>query len=289
VGAELIEERPAEVVRRAARRPEGDFERIAANVVRRLSGADVYLQDDGSRHAMPDLRIVHRDGQLEYGEVITDYERAYAQMLGELLKRGLGIPLRVQVPSLRRVWYVHVNASCNIQRLQRDGPQLLAQLERDGNTYQWAGHFARDESCSSAAQLRALGVSDLSSRPCAQGEVAVMLVYPDGVTGSSQPQWDVFLAWLSHRLWSEAWRDVRFKLGACPSGRGHLFIGMTMSTPGDAYFSLSDEHSEVPPEPPDLPPEVTGVWIMPASGAGRCLVWTDEHGWRDAQRHWSCD
>lgn len=285
----MIDERPAQVVRRAARRLDGDFERMAANVVRRLLGADVYLQDDGSRNAMPDLRIVHRDGRVEFCEVVTDYDSAYAQMSGELLKQGSGIPLRVEVASLQRVWFVTANRNCNVQRLQRFGPQLLAELEWAGITYESAGRFGHGDLDLSSGKLNTLGVADLSSRACVAGESGVMLVYPEGVTGSPRPQWDVFLGWLRDRLWGAAWLDVRTKLAVSPSGRGHVFIGVTMSTPGDAYFSLSDDDGELPPAPPGLPPEVSGVWIMPVLGAGRCLVWSDEHGWRDAQRHWSCD
>jgi hypothetical protein len=62
VGAELIDERPAQVERRAARRPEGDFERMAANVMVVSFAADVYLQDDGSRPRLgPEgMEFIHR-------------------------------------------------------------------------------------------------------------------------------------------------------------------------------------------------------------------------------------
>lgn len=289
VVAELIDERPVEVVRRATRRPEGDFERVAGNIARRLLGADVYLQDDGSHDAMPDLRVVHRDGRVEFGEVVTDYDPRYAQMYGELLKQGPGIPLRVEAATLQRVWFVTVDRNCNIQLLKRRAPDLLEALERAGHNYERAGRFGNDEPDDSASELITLGVADLSSRPCAADESGMMLVYPVGVSGSPRPQWDVFLCWLRDRLWDAAWRDVRAKLASSAPGRGHLFIGMTMSTPGDAYFALSDGHRQVPPAPPDLPPEVGGVWITPVVGGGRCLVWTAAHGWRDARHAWSCD
>ena len=49
--------------------PVGDFEVAAGRVVARLTGEPVYLQDDGSRDAMVDIRIDYRDRAAGYVEV----------------------------------------------------------------------------------------------------------------------------------------------------------------------------------------------------------------------------
>lgn len=275
---------------RTARGPLGDFERMAANVVRRLTGADVVLQDNGSRAAMPDLRVERADGSVGYGEVVTDFETSYAQVYEEIRCRGGQIPLRYEDPRLDRIWFVTVSGACQVKALTTQVPAVLAGLADAALLLEQPGVFdslvARRVE---VAELAARGVVDLLSRPAGIGEAGAMLVYPEGVSGPADPGWEAFSDWLENRLFCAAWADVRRKLAATGAVERHVFVGVTFSTPGEVFFALAEGHRSVPPAPPRLPEEVTHVWVMPAQGGGRCLAWFPSRGWLDAARHWTAD
>ena len=52
--------------------PVGDFEGMAARVVARLTGERVVIQDDGSKPAMPDIRVDYDDKPAAYVEAVVD-------------------------------------------------------------------------------------------------------------------------------------------------------------------------------------------------------------------------
>ena len=286
-----FDERGAGTAARARRQPGGDFEFIAANVVRRLTGARVILQDDGSKPAMPDLRIERSDGSVIYAEVVTDFDPSYAQLFAELLKSGGQIPMRVEDLRSDRIWFLTVTGSFQVARLRWSVTTALTKLAAAGQLYEVAAEFEPRVPSGQRAEvveLVALGVVGLFSRPTNPGEPGAVLIYPDGVSGPVDPDWPAFLGWLESRLASEQWADVRRKLAATGAAERHVFVGVTFSF-GEAFFALACEHSTLPPRAPRLPPEITHLWVMPVLGLGRCLTWSSESGWIDAARHWQGD
>jgi hypothetical protein len=81
-----IDLRAEERRRRAAKGPVGDFEGMAARVVARLTGEKVIIQDDGSRSAMPDIRIEYAAKPAAYVEAVVDIDTSYAAMDAEIFK-----------------------------------------------------------------------------------------------------------------------------------------------------------------------------------------------------------
>ncbi|MDH6119323.1 hypothetical protein ABH930_000565 [Kitasatospora sp. GAS204A] len=52
-----------------------DFEYTAGRVMAQLTGEHVILQDDGSSHSMPDIRIEYADGRVGFGECWMDLDQ----------------------------------------------------------------------------------------------------------------------------------------------------------------------------------------------------------------------
>ncbi len=275
---------PAQVARRAAS-PIGDFEAVAARVVARLTGALVFLDDDGSQDRMPDIRIEYWDCGPSYGEVWTDTDPQYAAMHSRLMKPENRLPLELTEPGLSRVWWVAVSGTTNVDRLEKEIGKILKQLERSGMTFEDARELARYDEPRVTELLRH-GVVRVSSRPRGAGEPGTIRLSPGGISGSATTAWAPVADWLSRTLFSERLDDVRSKLAATGSPERHLFLGVTFSSPGDVFFALSDSKQSLPDEPPDLPREITHLWLMRAESPGRCIAWFPDRGWFNPSEHW---
>jgi hypothetical protein len=262
---------------------------MAASVVSRLTGADVVIQDDGSRGGMVDLRVAYQNRAPGFVEVVTDITPGYASLYAELLKRGGQVPHICEAAGLDRVWLMTVSERCELKRLTTSAPMLLSRLATAGTTDGFvAGHGQAVEN-PEVAQLMRMGVVQLSCRPLREDESARMLVWPEGVAGPVVPNWEAFLGWIDRKLTSKHWQDNARKLSATKAAERHLFIGVSFSTVGEVFLALSYDHQSLPPAPPRLPSAFTHLWIMPIQGPGRCLAWFPDRGWFDPCRHWASE
>jgi hypothetical protein len=100
--------------------------------------------------------------------------------------------------------------------------------------------------------------------------------------------WPAFHHWLSTYLHAAGRADVRAKLAATGVGDRHAFVFLSFSTPWPAWHALSRDYRELPPLPPDLPAEVTHVWVW-AYPTGRCIAWSPTDGWFDPRERWTTD
>lgn len=273
------------VARRAAS-PLGDFEAIAARVIARLTGGRVVIQDDGSADRMPDIRIEHRCLRPTFVEVWTDTNPSYAAMYSSLMKAGNGLPLELTMPGLVRVWWVVISGSANVVRLRAELGPLLAELEREGLTFERTGEVERSDD-PRLKELSCRGVVRVSSRPRLEGEPGTIRLLPNGISGSPTIAWDSVVDWLGRTMFSARFDDVRSKLAATGAGARHAFVGPTFSSPSDVFFALGAFEESLPHDPPDLPPEITHLWLMRVSPPGRCLAWFPSVGWFDVSRRWA--
>jgi len=282
-----VDIRRPERVQRLQRSYFGDFEFMAGRVVARLTGDRVVLQDDGSERAMPDVRIERADGRSGYLEVWTDTDEASAAMQAELYERGRGVPLIWAAPSLRRVWSVTVSGATDFRRLERDLPSVLLAMEDAGETDETVRVVVEQASrqVPYMGELLRLGVVHVSSRPPRVDEAGMIRIHPDGITGPGELSWEPVLRWVGEILASPRLDGHRRKLAAQQSDERHLFLGVTVSSPGAVYFALID-HPGVPSVAPTLPDGITHLWIMEWRGE-RCLIWFPDRGWQDASRHWA--
>ncbi len=263
-----VDLRSPERRRHVAEGPVGDFEGMAARVVARLTGGRVVLQDDGSKPAMPDIRIDYEDKPAAYVEAVVDIEPSYAAMEAEIWKPAPLMPAD-------RFWQVNVSGRSKLKDLRRDLPRILASLHGPPGP-QEARQFAR------------LGVTVTGPGMPRPGESGAIQLMPEGIYGPALLTWEPFLDWINAFLASGRAADVRRKLAATGAAERHAFVGASFTTPGPAYFALRQEGwPELPGDNPALPPEITHLWAWSVPGIGRCLAWFPDTGWLDPIDHWA--
>jgi hypothetical protein len=200
-----------------------------------------------------------------------------------IFKAGGQIPWRLELPELDRVWFLRVTNVCQVKGLPEAAPRLLANF---------GAYLPLTEQALAplTPELAALGVEESSFRPRRPGEVGAALIYPAGMEGPVEPAWTALLDWIRDRWNSAAWEDVRQKLAPGDGIERHLFVGAGSATPAAVYFTLDKDHRrELPSKPPQLPAEVTHLWVWQVTRTGRCLLWANDQGWLDPSNSWACD
>jgi hypothetical protein len=261
----------------------GDFEYMAARVVARLTGERVVIQDDNSVRGMADLRIEYGGRPTAFVEIVSDIDPAYAQ-LNQLVFREQ----ELLAHGLDRIWYVTVAKSAKLKSLKPALGAFLRRLE-DASVFleivEPDGSLARS-SVDELRQLDGLGVVQLCSRPPQPGEEPKILLYPQGVGGRAEQDWQALNTWLADFLSAPGRADVRKKLAATGAAERHAFVGLPLGKEWTAFHSLHGEYGGLPDQPPVLPPEVTHVWVW-AQPFGRCIGWFPDRGWFDPRAHWA--
>jgi hypothetical protein len=203
-----------------------------------------------------------------YVEVTTDLERDYGNMLGVISKskgHTRELPMRIEAPQLDRVWFATLSSSANVKEIVTKLPGILA--------------------ASTPAAMPELGIVRLDSRP-AGNDSGVILLYPDGISGSIDVTWAEALEALNGILGSPRLESKYKKLRKAPGAEKHIFLGTTPTTPWPLHFALSLDVDTLPYSPPGLPGDITNLWVMGAQMPERCLAWSAEHGWLDVMKHW---
>jgi hypothetical protein len=205
---------------RAAQGPVGDFEGMAARVVARLTGERVVIQDDGSRPAMPDIRIDYAAKPAAYVEAVVDIDTSYAAMDAAIFKGVQTIPSD-------RIWWARLSGRSNVNEVRRRLPTLLETGLSDEKL---------------AQQLASMGIESIDGpaipRP---GQTGGIHLVPAGDTGAATPAWASFLDWIATFLAASKTADVRRKLAATNAPERHVFIAASFTTNGDAFFALDEE------------------------------------------------
>jgi hypothetical protein len=279
-----IDRRPPERQRKQAASYLGDFEGAAARVVARLTGNYVEIYDDGSSRSMPDLKIVDRSGKTAFGEVTQDVDSAYAALGNEVLKRRY----EVAAPTLRRIWWVTLTPDARVNDLVRALPRALNALDADGDVFEHVELRQRLQTHPNPTvrSLAESGVERLASRSAARGEEGLIRLGVVGTGGAVGQDWPGFQSYLAEFLKAQKLQDVRTKLGRTGADERHAFVGLSFTTPWPVYHTLSDEYTSLPPGPPNLPQEITHLWVW-AYPLGRCVVWSPNQGWIDPRSHWT--
>jgi hypothetical protein len=240
---------------------------------------------------MADIRIEYPDRSPGYAEVWTDIDEGYAGMYSNLKKVQGQLPLELDESTLKRVWFLTISGSGEVRRLSAEAPELLGELERADVVFGDVGGISALKSHvhPAATRLLGLGVVRLSSRPCEADESGLVRLYPSGISGSPLISWDAVVNWLSSTLSSIRLEDVRSKLAETRAEERHAFLGATFTSPSDVFFALEDYEESLPARDPDLPPEITHVWLMRAFVPGGCIAWFPDRGWFNPKYHWATD
>ncbi|GIG63261.1 hypothetical protein Lfu02_76330 [Longispora fulva] len=278
-----IDCRTASMRDRAARGHLGDFEYAAARVMARFTGERVVIQDDNSVNGMADLRIDYRDGVAGFAEVVTDIDRDYSAMVSAVRNNQ-----QIPAPALGRIWWVTLSARAQLRNLTKALPNKLLAVQQSGALFEivhWEQHLESHAS-DAVRDLASLGVVQLASRQVQPDEDGKILIHGEGTGGPAELNWTAFTEWLTQFLFGTQQADVRRKLAATNAEERHAFVGASFSTPWAAYHSLSDDYRELPTEHPELPAEITHLWVW-SYPLGRCIAWFPDDGWFDPSTRWA--
>jgi hypothetical protein len=265
--------------------PLGDFELAAARVVARRTGERVIIQDDGTGSRVADLRVENSDSTVSFVEITADLDSSYGAMHAAINGQGW----ETNRPALTRTWWLTLSGACNVKQLLRSIEQILADMAAAGELYEQASDSLDPNDGVGVRRLVRLGVVGLSSRACRPGESGTVHLRPDGITGPTVIDWAVVSSWIDTTLHSAKLADVRRKLAKTCAIQRHLFLGVTFTSPGEVYFALSLDERGLPQTTPQLPDEITHLWLSQVPMLGRCIAWFPALGWHDVAYHWATD
>jgi hypothetical protein len=217
-------------------------------------------------------------------------DREYASTYASLLKHGRGIPMTIELYSTDRMWWAGLAPGANVKMLQeRIADAIDRFFKRLGDDVPGVMALTdRLPPIEEVAALRALGVAEIGSRPLVDDEAAVIHLRTASILGSSVVLWSELLDWIRNFLRAPETADVRAKLANSGAEERHAFVAASHSSPWAVYHLLNREMSgDLPTEPPDLPAEVTHLWLLAVPPTGRCLTWWPDRGWFDPRHGWA--
>ncbi|MDO8731451.1 MAG: hypothetical protein Q7L55_02610 [Actinomycetota bacterium] len=258
------------------------LEGAAVRVVELATGRAVTFNDDGREDGLVDLLLLD-DGPSVAIEVVLDADPKYEAAMKLLLKTDGGYPSTVELSNCWRSWQVTVSRHAVIRNVKMELNALLFQLESERVYLESVIEFPRLSSASpqSVARLREIGVVRLCSAPSSRGGSALLLL--EGVEAAVGSHWETLLTHVETTLESPQWADVQHKLEQSGADERHVFLGLTMGSPGEAWFALDDGSADLPTRAPQLPNWVTHHWMLRLP-YGRVIHWSPTMGWFDPYR-----
>jgi hypothetical protein len=251
-------------------------EEWARTIISQTLSVPVEQHDDGSKDRMHDLWIRHPD-RLAAAVEIT----AAADPESIELSRRVNGKDRWVVPGLRGGWAVSVYPSALAKRLYKELPDFLTELEAAGET-----HVDVDRESAAtqrwAARAQDLGITDLmQSDTDHPGSIYILLDLPlEQSAGFVAPTSDAIAAWIGDYLQSERSR-VLAKLARSGAQERHAFVLVPLFT--TAPFAVSElvmrSEARLPLAPPQLPLEVTHVWVVGMAYDVAGFYWAPASGW----------
>ncbi len=254
-------------------RPEEEWVR---QVVARTLRAVVRQHDDQSRDAMYDLSIEYPCGDCAAMEVTA---AADGESIA-LWKLVNGTQERWIEPTIAGGWMVSLDPTARAKTLRARLPALLLELERVGRREL---RTSRHHSDHLSAEAAALGVaSAYQSGTDHPGSIYTTIELPiERSGGIVADTGDALGDWLGEFLVDEDRQDVRGKLRASALPERHVFV----IVPGfaTADFSVTDllmrDGAPLPSQAPQMPMEMTHVWVASTWSTGTGMRWAADTGW----------
>jgi len=257
---------------------------VAATITTTL-GLRVEQYDNGLQPGMHDLNIIFVDGSLAAVEVTAAADPDSI----ELWKLVNGRGERRTVKDLQGGWMLTLEPTARAKRLRTELPAFLGELESQGVTEIPSQRRRLEVPESIEGRARDLGiVRGNQSGTNFAGSIYFTIEQPcdraGGVvdsTGSAVPGWVRDFLLDPHRS------DVLGKLVRSGASERHAFIlvpGLTSAPFGVVDMLWRDEDDVVPTTAPDLPDQVTHVWLMAFWTVGSGLRWSPDSGWERFER-----
>jgi len=262
-----------------------DEEKVVAATITTTLGLRVEQYDNGLQPGMHDLNIIFVDGSLAAVEVTAAADPDSI----ELWKLVHGRGERRTVKDLQGGWMLTLEPTARAKRLRTELPAFLGELESQGVTEIPSQRRRLEVPESIEGRARDLGIiRGNQSGTNFAGSIYFTIEQPcdraGGVvdsTGSAVPGWVRDFLLDPHRS------DVLGKLARSGASERHAFIlvpGLTSAPFGVVDMLWRDEDDVVPTSSPDLPDQVTHVWLMAFSTVGSGLRWSPDSGWERFER-----
>ena len=259
-------------------RPEEEW---ARQIIEAAVGAPVVQHDDNSREGMYDLEIRYANRPVAAVEVTAAADGQTIALWNHLNGRSE----RWIEPNLKGGWMVTLRSGARAKRIRKELPNLLGELEA-----LQVGELFRPTRPSNELERLA---ADLHIAHAIQGGtdfrgsiyITVDLDSERSV-GMVPTTGEAVVSWASAFLTHADRRDVLAKLARSEAAERHAFV----LVPGfsTAPFAVVDllmrDDAPVPTRDPELPDEVTHLWLVSTWSSGQALHWSQPTGWAAASK-----
>jgi hypothetical protein len=255
-------------------RPEEEW---ARNVIAHaLPSAQVSQHDDGSQPAMFDLAISYPDGRTGAAEVTTATDAEQLALWRLIHTDGRWID-----NSIQGGWYVEVRPSARGRLLLDRLPAFLRDLEQAGIAE--LRPFEQSTPLCAINEGRALQIEHAhQSGTNYPGSIYPHIALPLEQRAGFVPETgDALAHWVTNWVNDPVRMDNRTKLASSGANERHLLV--IVISFGGVPFAVTDllwrPDAPLPTRPPQLPPEITHVWVMSTWDAGYCMCYSPSVGW----------
>jgi hypothetical protein len=241
-------------------------EHWAQQIIQKELKKTVTINDDGSKPGMYDLRI----GPLDAPEMAVECVGAVDQTFTETWNVG---PARGPLElSTKGDWIITIADKARVKAIKQHVKPILERLEERGVKNMIVNYQLKVHDAALFQELESLGITDaLCYRLPGSGKIHLTTQGQGGVVdqqGNSVP------AWIGTFLRDPAQKDVLSKLEQSRATDCHVFVIVAFGgAPWSVESYLTGGLVHVPNQVPNLPPPVTGVWIVSSWSRGKGIRW----------------
>ena len=242
-------------------------EEWARRIVEKELKRTVVINDDGSAPGMYDLRVGTADGPELVVECVGAVDSTFTETWNMGPAKG---PLQLPV---RGNWIVEIEPITKLNTLRQHLGRVLKDLDGRGAHNLSVDHWLQRSDAALFDELTALGITHvICYEPSGGGKVHLTL---PGTGGAVDGDGSALPGWVGDFLRDPTRQDVLRKLQRAPAPERHVFVIVTfVGAPWLVESYLTGDLDRVPVQAPNLPPPVTGVWVV-AGGGRRGVRWSD--------------
>ena len=262
-----------------------DEEKVVAATITTTLGLRVEQHDDGRQPGLHDLNIISVDGSPGAVEVTAAADPDSIQLWKLVNGRGE----QRTVKDLQGGWMLTLEPTARAKRLRIELPAFLGELESQGVTEIPSQRRRLEVPESIEGRARTLGiVSGNQSGTNFPGSIYFTIEQPhERTSGVVDSTGNAVPGWVRDFLLDPDQSDVLGKLARSGASERHAFIlvpGLTSAPFGVVDMLGRDEDDVVPTAAPDLPGQVTHIWLMAFRTKGSGLRWSPDSGWERFER-----
>lgn len=234
-------------------------ENWARLIVQNALNRDVYIHDDNSQPSMYDLRIGPADAPEVAIECVGAVNSTYTETWNVGPAKGsLTLPVAGN-------WIVEISPTARVKTVKQRLTQFLTELEQRAIGVIPHNHWLLPADELMLDEMDSIGIVH-ASRYSAPYSGKVYLTMP-GTGGCVDDSGSKLPKWLGDFLRDPAQADVLSKLQKSGTKNCHAFVfARFQGVPWAVESYLTGSLSEVPSDPPDLPPPITEAWVVSGFG-----------------------